>query len=156
MIGARTEKYADYFDICAALVGCVPNVGVHVEKNRLPTILIDATKLIQDHLLPSLKRTKGNSDLLFEHGFDSFFPAMGWACGNLSDGGIPLILGFDSLPLVSNDNLKAFCAAFGTTGSGEYILSARHLFFFLATSDVATSLNGLLQWPKPPYSTWQM
>merc|ERR1712194_677033 len=44
--------------------------------------------------------------------------AMGWVCGNLSDGGIPLILGFDSLPAVSNEtNLKAFCAAFGTTGS---------------------------------------
>ncbi|KAL7542739.1 hypothetical protein ACHAXR_012021 [Thalassiosira sp. AJA248-18] len=118
VIGARTEKYADYFDICAAIVGCVPNVGVHIEENRAPTIVIDATKLIQDHLLANMNDNEKNSDdLIFEHGLDSFFPAMGWTCGNLSDGGIPLILGFDSLPSVSNDNLKAFCAAFGTTGS---------------------------------------
>mmetsp|Transcript_3508 Transcript_3508/g.6404 ORF Transcript_3508/g.6404 Transcript_3508/m.6404 type:complete len:220 (+) Transcript_3508:991-1650(+) len=118
VIGARTEKYADYFDICAAIVGCVPNVGVHVEENRAPTIVIDATKLIQDHLLPKIKGDGTCDDLFqYKHGFDSFFPAMGWICGNLSDGGIPLILGFDSLPAVSSDNLKAFCAAFGTTGS---------------------------------------
>jgi predicted aconitase len=42
---------------------------------------------------------------------------MGWLSGNMSDGCIPLILGFDLLPSVSRDNLKAFCAAFGTTGS---------------------------------------
>jgi len=139
VIGARTEKYADYFDICAAIVGCVPNVGVHVEENRAPTIVIDATELIQDHLLPSFlmrggnttTKSTGNDDttttttrtFMFQHGFDSFFPAMGWTCGNLSEGGIPLILGFDCLPVgtVSDDNLKAFCAAFGTTGSGECV-----------------------------------
>ncbi|KAL9178589.1 hypothetical protein ACHAXT_001927 [Thalassiosira profunda] len=117
VIGARTEKYADYFDICAAIVGCVPKVGVHVEEQRLPTIVIDATKLIRDHLLPNLEIEESGSASKFEHGFDSFFPAMGWTCGHLSDGGIPLILGFDELPSVSSDNLKAFCAAFGTTGS---------------------------------------
>mmetsp|Transcript_2206 Transcript_2206/g.4701 ORF Transcript_2206/g.4701 Transcript_2206/m.4701 type:complete len:280 (-) Transcript_2206:9-848(-) len=73
----------------------------------MPTIVIDVTKLIQDHILPNMN----------DKGVDSFFPAMGWTCGNLSDGGIPIILGFDTLPLVSSDNLKAFCAAFGTTGS---------------------------------------
>ena len=54
---------------------------------------------------------------VYKSGIDSFFPAMGWLSGNLSDGRIPLILGFDLLPSVSSDNLKAFCAAYGTTGS---------------------------------------
>lgn len=54
---------------------------------------------------------------VYKSGIDSFFPAMGWLSGNLSDGRIPLILGFDLLPSVSRDNLKAFCAAYGTTGS---------------------------------------
>ena len=115
VIGAHTEKYADYFDICAAIVGYVPNVGVHVKENRLSTIVIDATELIQNHLLPNMNGDVSNERL----GVDSFFPAAGWTCGNLSDGGIPLILGFDQLPSVSTDNLKAFCAAFGTTGAGE-------------------------------------
>ena len=42
---------------------------------------------------------------------------MGWLCGKLSDGYIPLIFGFDALPSVTADNLKAFSAAFGTTGT---------------------------------------
>jgi len=114
VIGARTEKYADYFDICAAICGVVPNTGVHIEENRAPTIVIDATTLIQN-LLPSIK---ANNDLSYDkQGFDSFFPTIGWICGYLSNGGIPLILGFDQLPAVSNDNLKAFCSSYGTTGS---------------------------------------
>eukprot|EP00804_Cyclotella_cryptica_P027084 CCRYP_013618-RA/>CCRYP_013618-RA protein AED:0.15 eAED:0.15 QI:404/1/1/1/1/1/2/2466/610 len=107
ILGARTEKYADYFDILAAMVGAVPKVGVHITENRMPTIIIDAEELIREHL----------PRLLSCRDVDSFFPAMGWLCGNLSDGGIPLILGFDALPSVSDDNLKAFCAAFGTTGT---------------------------------------
>lgn len=113
VIGARTEKYADYFDICAAICGCVPKSGVHIKENRMPTIVIDATKLIEDHVLSSIRNNDDGGD----QGFDSFFPAMGWLCGNLSDGRIPIILGFDTLPSVSNDNMKAFCAAYGTTGT---------------------------------------
>ncbi len=114
VIGARTEKYADYFDICAAIIGRVPNIGVHLDENRVPTIAIDATKLIQHHVLTGLEEAEDNEII---SDIDSFFPVMGWLCGNLSDGRIPIILGFDLLPLVSKDNLKAFCAAFGTTGT---------------------------------------
>ena len=112
VLGARTEKYADYFDICAAIVGFVPSTGVHRSENRKPSIIIDATSFIREHLLDTLDEKH-----VYESGIDSFFPAMGWLSGNLSDGRIPLILGFDLLPSVSRDNLKAFCAAFGTTGS---------------------------------------
>ena len=128
VIGARTEKYADYFDILAAIVGYVPNVGVHVEENRVPTIVIDATQIIQDHILPtivkdsSIKDTKKTVLLQYTNEVDSFFPVMGWICGNLSDGAIPLILGLDLLDEVTDDNLKAFCAAFGTTGTGTFCL----------------------------------
>ena len=110
VIGARTEKYADYFDICSALVGFVPEVGMHVAKNRVPNIVIDATDLISTILVPSLDEK--------DNDIESFFPVMGWLCGNLSDGGIPLITGFELIShLVTRDALKAFCAAFGTTAS---------------------------------------
>eukprot|EP00970_Alexandrium_tamarense_P015814 scaffold5559_cov207-Alexandrium_tamarense.AAC.2 len=113
VIGARTEKYPDYFDILAAIVGRVPNIGVHVNENRVPTILIDARQLISEQLLQSIYKGSGKE----VHDMDSFFPAMGWLIGNLSDGRIPLILGFDTLPSLTADNLKAFSAAFGTTGT---------------------------------------
>ena len=109
VLGARTEKYADYFDICAAIIGKVPNIGVHIESNRQPKIVIDATSFIQQHILPYA----GNA---VDSSIDAFFPLMGWLCGNLSDGHVPLILGFDKID-VTEDNLKAFCAAYGTTGT---------------------------------------
>jgi predicted aconitase len=89
----------------------VPKVGVHISENRNPSIHIDAEHLIQEHLLPTIEDA---------HDIDSFFPVMGWLCGKMSDGRIPIITGFDSLPKssVNSDNLKAFCAAFGTTGTG--------------------------------------
>lgn len=99
----------------------MPKVGVHIETNRSPTILIDATEVIMNHLLPRYTREstdEDNNDDDQNNEIDSFFPVLGWICGNLSDGGVPLILGFDLLE-VTNDNLKAFCAAFGTTGSGK-------------------------------------
>ena len=112
VLGARTEKYADYFDICSALAGFVPNVGMHVARNRVPNVVIDATDLIRTVLVPSLDDNDDDVNM------ESFFPAMGWLCGNLSDGAIPLIIGFESISyLVTIDALKAFCAAFGTTGS---------------------------------------
>mmetsp|Transcript_2973 Transcript_2973/g.5306 ORF Transcript_2973/g.5306 Transcript_2973/m.5306 type:complete len:624 (+) Transcript_2973:161-2032(+) len=117
VLGARTEKYADYFDICAAIVGLVPNTGVHQTENRKPSIVIDATDFIEEHLLPQIHADMVDEKCVYKSGIDSFFPAMGWLSGNLSDGRIPLILGFDLLPSVSRDNLKAFCAAYGTTGS---------------------------------------
>jgi predicted aconitase len=100
----------------------VPKVGVHIETNRLPTILIDATEVIMNHLVPICTRESTDEDNDDDddqnNEIDSFFPVLGWICGNLSDGGVPLILGFDLLE-VTNDHLKAFCAAFGTTGSGK-------------------------------------
>ncbi len=111
-------------------------MGVHDERNRAPAIVIDATEVILNHLLPHTTSLVAEgciknevmhdtddpqplrSKRCDEDGIDSFFPVMGWICGNLSDGTVPLILGFDLLE-VTNDNLKAFSAAFGTTGSGE-------------------------------------
>lgn len=42
VVGARTEKYADYFDICAALIGKVPLAGFHLSQNCVPGIVLDA------------------------------------------------------------------------------------------------------------------
>lgn len=111
VIGARTEKYPDYFDILAALVGKVPYTGVHVTENRKPKIYLDVTKLV-DSLIRSLSSNNEESEI------ESFFPTLGWLCGTLSDGKIPLILGLEKFKgSISDDHLKAFCAAFGSTGT---------------------------------------
>ena len=107
VLGARTEKYADYFDICAAITGLVPKAGVHLDENRMPSIIIDVTDFIKNHVFEEFQgETIDDESFVYRSGIDSFFPTMGWLSGNLSDGRIPLILGFDLLPesLVSRDN----------------------------------------------------
>uniref|UniRef100_A0A7S3SIT8 Aconitase X catalytic domain-containing protein n=1 Tax=Emiliania huxleyi TaxID=2903 RepID=A0A7S3SIT8_EMIHU len=45
VLGARTLKYADYLDICAALVGRAPAAGAHLDEHRHATLVLDASAL---------------------------------------------------------------------------------------------------------------
>jgi predicted aconitase len=114
VLGAKTEKYADYLDICCAIVGKVPAAGVHLQENRLPGIVLDATDLLQQ-LWTELSESREDLEVLF--------PVMGHLCGTLSDGNVPILLGFsqDWTQFVTRDHLKAFCAAYGTTGTSPLI-----------------------------------
>ena len=40
VIGARTERYPDFLDICAAITGRVPAVGLHLTENRAGQVLL--------------------------------------------------------------------------------------------------------------------
>lgn len=107
MLGARTEKYADYLDICCAIVGKVPAVGVHLDENRHPNILLDVTNINFD------------SD---ETSFSLLFPVLGHLCGSLSDGEVPILVGLEEYAdRITSDHMKAFCAAFGTTGTSPLV-----------------------------------
>ena len=44
-LGARTNRYGDFLDICAAITGRAPYVGLHLQENRRARILIDLTDL---------------------------------------------------------------------------------------------------------------
>jgi predicted aconitase len=43
VLGARTNRYGDFLDICAALAGRVPEVGLHLAEHRLATLVVDVT-----------------------------------------------------------------------------------------------------------------
>ncbi|KAG7338341.1 DUF521 domain containing protein [Nitzschia inconspicua] len=108
ILGAHTEKYADYLDICCALVGKVPAVGVHLAQNRISTLLLDMENLELSTNDPST--------------FQLLFPVLGHICGTLSDGKVPLLVGLDKYKEhITKDHLKAFCAAFGTTAASPLI-----------------------------------
>jgi predicted aconitase len=113
VLGARTEKYSDYLDICCALVGKVPALGVHLDENRKPRILLDASYV---DLLDA-------SNLDFDpQAFSLLFPVLGHLCGSLSDGEVPLLVGLeDYADHITKDHMKAFCAAFGTTAKSPLI-----------------------------------
>jgi predicted aconitase/predicted aconitase with swiveling domain len=111
MLGARTEKLADYLDICCAIAGIVPALGVHIPENRRPHVVLDATEVV--------------SEMTGEHNghdIDILFPILGHLCGSLSDGKVPILTGLEPIKeRVTSDNMKAFCAAFGTTGTSPLI-----------------------------------
>ena len=98
VLGARTERYPDLLDICAAITGRVPAVGLHLTANRAGQLLI---RLVD--VPPSLQAD------------DSFYPVLGHLVGKLAGDRIPVIDGLELQP--TEDQLKALCAAAATSGA---------------------------------------
>jgi len=120
VLGARTEKYADYLDICCAIAGIVPAVGVHLPENRKPRVMLDATQALSEGEMGNIFCNNNGEDT--DSGLDILFPVLGHLCGTMSDGKVPILLGLeDWANRVTTDHLKAFCAAFGTTASSPLI-----------------------------------
>jgi hypothetical protein len=97
VIGARTERYPDLLDICCAITGRVPAVGLHLTENRGGQILL---------------RLSGVPAALQQD--DQFFAVLGHLVGKLSDDHIPVIDGIVVSP--AEDQLKAFAAAAASSG----------------------------------------
>lgn len=96
VLGAKTQKYPDFLDVCIALTGRAPLSGCHIESNRLPVLEIVVPKISQPD--------------------DAIWPLIGYLAGKLSGPDIPLILGLEHAHPTTSD-LKAFGAAFATTAS---------------------------------------
>ncbi|WP_395515414.1 cis-3-hydroxy-L-proline dehydratase [Pseudorhizobium flavum] len=100
VLGARTEKHPDFLDLCIALTGRAPLAGVYLDENRKAGLVIDI------ELQPG-------SD-------DAFWPLVGYLAGQMSPDSIPLLRGLaEGKP--SMDDLKALCAAFGTTSASPML-----------------------------------
>ncbi|MGX4730473.1 cis-3-hydroxy-L-proline dehydratase [Pseudomonas corrugata] len=96
VLGARTQKYPDFLDICIALCGRAPLTGCHLDDPRKARLIVDVQGL-------------GDVD-------DSFYPLLGYHIGSLTGRRIPLIRGLEhAAPTL--DDLKAFGAAFATTSA---------------------------------------
>ncbi len=97
VLGARTERYGDFIDICAALTGRVPDAGLHRDEHRKAW---------------SLFRLEGVSDDLLEA--EDLYPVLGHLIGRETGVFIPAI---DGLALsASEDDLKALGAAAASSG----------------------------------------
>ncbi|KAK7905940.1 hypothetical protein LTR67_000664 [Exophiala xenobiotica] len=98
VLGARTQKYPDFLDVCIALTGRAPAAGCHLEQHRVPKLKVSV------------------SGSFFFDADDTFYPLLGYHIGALAGPDIPLICGLENLnPSISD--LKAFGAAFATTAS---------------------------------------
>jgi len=96
VLGARTQKYPDFLDICIAITGRAPASGTHLDIGRIPELTVDVEP-------PNT----------FD---DSLWPLLGYHIGLLAENSIPYIRGLNQLS-PSTDDLKAFSAAFATTSS---------------------------------------
>ncbi len=98
VIGARTNKYGDYLDVCAAIVGRVPLSKLHRDQERAAQVLFDVSKIA-----PSLRSN------------DLFYHLLGHAIGRKCGNRVPAILGLADD--CSEDDLKAISAAASSSGS---------------------------------------
>jgi len=98
VIGARTERYPDLLDICCAITGRVPAVGLHLTGNRCGQLLFRV----------------GYIPLEFQEE-DIFYPVMGHLLGKIAQDGIPVIDGLLAQP--NEDQLKALGAAAASSGA---------------------------------------
>jgi hypothetical protein len=97
VLGARTERYPDLFDICCAITGRAPAIGLHLSEHRAGQLLFRLLD-VPEHLQQS----------------DDFYPVLGNLIGEASLDKIPVIDGMTVQPL--EDQLKAFGAAAASSG----------------------------------------
>ena len=100
VLAARTVKHPDYLDLFIAMTGRAPLSGVYLEANRTPRLRIDVTCPV------------GHDDALW--------PMLGYLAGQLSPDRIPILTGLEQTA-PSRDDLKAMCAAFGTTSAAPML-----------------------------------
>jgi predicted aconitase len=97
VIGARTNRYGDYLDICCALTGRAPAAGLHLDEPRLATVVV--------------KLERVSAELT---GRDDFYPVLGYLLGSTAADQVPVVTGLECQP--TDDQLKAMAAAAASSG----------------------------------------
>ena len=98
VIGARTNRYGDFIDLCCAMTGRAPYYGLHITENRRATVLVDITSLPE--------------------GWNDAGPisvAVGHFIGKNCDDRVPAIAGLPAN--TSEDDLKALGAVAASSGA---------------------------------------
>ena len=98
VLGARTNRYGDFMDICCALTRRAPETGLHTDAGRFATVQVDVAEV--------------NPALLSR---DVFYPVLGTWLGRAVGDQIAAITGLP--PSVSEDQLKALGAAAASSGA---------------------------------------
>ena len=97
VIGARSNKYGDYLDVCAAITGRVPFSKLHRDEARAAEVLVRV-----DAIPESVRAS------------DLFYHLLGHVIGQRCDNRVPAVIGIDDC---SEDDLKAISAAASSSGS---------------------------------------
>jgi len=98
VLGARTNRYGDFFDICAAITGRAPAAGLHLDEPRLATLLL--------RIHPALSELTES---------DVFYPVLGHLLGSVAGQEVAAIEGLP--PGTTEDQLKAVAAGASSSGA---------------------------------------
>jgi predicted aconitase len=123
VLGARTGRYGDFIDICAALTGRVPDAGLHRAENRRGQVVFRLGALPQRLLAEEV-----------------FYAVLGHLLGQEAGNLVPVIDGLP--PDTGEDRLKAVCAAAASSG-------AVALFHAVGVTPEAPTLEAALQGGEP-------
>ena len=105
VLGARTVKHPDYLDLFVAMTGRAPLAGVYRDEDRAPRVAL------------SVEPPAGADDALW--------PMLGYLAGRMAPDRIPILTGLEGVRATPCD-LKALCAAFGTTSAAPMLHVAGH------------------------------
>lgn len=97
VLGARTNRYGDFLDICAAITGRVPRTMFHLPEKRLATIAVDMSAVPQSFWAD-----------------DSAWPILGAWLGHTVGAEVAALIG---VPRTGEDQLKALGAAAASSGA---------------------------------------
>jgi predicted aconitase len=123
VLGARTNSYPEFFDMCAAITGRVPDVGLHRDEHRRATLLC---------------RLYGIDDAWLRQ--DWFYGVLGIHLGLVSGDAVPAV---DGLPgAVSREQLRTLGAAAAASGSVS-------LFHAIGITPEAATVDDAFQGQRP-------
>ena len=120
VLGARTNRYGDFIDVAAAIVGRVPFSGLHRTEDRRARLVLR----LADDIPPALR------------GSDVLFPLLGIILGRRAGSTVAAIDGL--APGQSEDRLKGLGAAAASSGSVA-------MFHVVGSTPEATTLEEALQ-----------
>ena len=124
VLGARTNRYGDFLDIAAAIVGRVPDAGLHRFEERRARLVIRLAEDIPAAVLDD----------------DTLYPVLGIVVGRIAGGRVAAIVGLP--PGASEDRLKALGASAASSG-------AVALVHVVGSTPEAPTLEAALQGADP-------
>jgi len=98
VLGARTNRYPEFIDMCAAIVGRVPECGLHVTENRRATVVVELQEL---------------PDAWYADGW--LFQSLGILLGQRCGDAVPAIVGLPGT--TTTEQLRGLGSAAASSGS---------------------------------------
>ena len=97
VLGARTPRFGDFADMCAAITGRAPEFGLYLDRHRRARVRLDVSSIPEEARLS-----------------DEFFAVLGLVTGSEAGAEVPAITGIES---ATEDQLKVLGAAAATSGA---------------------------------------